>query len=219
MIELQDRLAAGPTIRLHDGDNIVIAGTEVATRNYVGIISTVNCSATVVHRIAEWFTPERLAEFPQHRRRGRLRPWPGLRHGNDRRAHGPAAPHAGRLCEPCQPGRRAGDRPGLRTQPDRRPAAGAGPARGSAPGDLRHAGHRRHPQDGRSRRGRGARTAAGGQPGHPHPGAGEPSLHRPAMRRLRRLFRPHRQPGAKSKSELLGLGDHEFVPWQIGITG
>ena len=25
--------------------------------------------------------------------------------------------------------------------------------------------------------------------------------------------------GEKTKSELLGLGDHEFVPWQIGITG
>jgi altronate hydrolase len=23
--------------------------------------------------------------------------------------------------------------------------------------------------------------------------------------------------GERSKSELLGLGDHEFVPWQIGI--
>ena len=25
--------------------------------------------------------------------------------------------------------------------------------------------------------------------------------------------------GRKTKSEELGLGDHEFVPWQIGITG
>jgi altronate hydrolase len=25
--------------------------------------------------------------------------------------------------------------------------------------------------------------------------------------------------GDKTKSELLGLGEHEFVPWQIGITG
>ena len=25
--------------------------------------------------------------------------------------------------------------------------------------------------------------------------------------------------GRRSKSELLGLGDHEFAPWQIGITG
>ncbi len=43
---------------------IVRADGQVATRNYVGILSTVNCSATVVHRIAEWFTPERLAEYP-----------------------------------------------------------------------------------------------------------------------------------------------------------
>jgi altronate hydrolase len=43
---------------------IVRADGRVATRNYVGIVSTVNCSATVVHRIAEWFTPERLADYP-----------------------------------------------------------------------------------------------------------------------------------------------------------
>lgn len=43
---------------------IVRENGQVATRNYVGILSTVNCSATVVHRIAEWFTPERLADYP-----------------------------------------------------------------------------------------------------------------------------------------------------------
>jgi len=43
---------------------IVRADGRVATRNYIGIVSTVNCSATVSHRIADWFTPERLAEFP-----------------------------------------------------------------------------------------------------------------------------------------------------------
>ncbi|MBE0585210.1 MAG: altronate dehydratase [Desulfofustis sp.] len=37
---------------------------RVATRNYIGICSTVNCSATVVRKIADWFTPERLAEYP-----------------------------------------------------------------------------------------------------------------------------------------------------------
>jgi altronate hydrolase len=25
--------------------------------------------------------------------------------------------------------------------------------------------------------------------------------------------------GEPSKSELLGLGDHEFVPWNIGVVG
>jgi len=43
---------------------IVREDGRVATRNYIGIVSTVNCSATVSHRIAEWFTPERLAGFP-----------------------------------------------------------------------------------------------------------------------------------------------------------
>src|SRR5690242_12764866 len=43
-----------------DGPN---AG-KVATRNYIGILSTVNCSATVAHGIADHFTRERLAAFP-----------------------------------------------------------------------------------------------------------------------------------------------------------
>jgi altronate hydrolase len=42
----------------------VRADGRVATRNYIGILSTVNCSATVVRKIAEWFTPERLAAYP-----------------------------------------------------------------------------------------------------------------------------------------------------------
>jgi altronate hydrolase len=43
---------------------IVRPDGRVATRNYIGILSTVNCSATVVRKIAEWFTPERLAPYP-----------------------------------------------------------------------------------------------------------------------------------------------------------
>jgi len=37
---------------------------RVATRNYIGILSTVNCSATVVRGIADHFTRERLTAFP-----------------------------------------------------------------------------------------------------------------------------------------------------------
>jgi len=37
---------------------------RVATRNFIGILSSVNCSATVINRIAAHFTPERLAAFP-----------------------------------------------------------------------------------------------------------------------------------------------------------
>lgn len=42
----------------------VRADGEVGTRNYIGILSTVNCSATVVHKVAAAFTAERLADFP-----------------------------------------------------------------------------------------------------------------------------------------------------------
>jgi altronate hydrolase len=44
---------------------IVRPDGRVATRNYIGILSTVNCSATVVRGIADHFTRERLAAFPR----------------------------------------------------------------------------------------------------------------------------------------------------------
>ena len=37
---------------------------RVGTRNFIGILSSVNCSASVISRIAAHFTPERLAAFP-----------------------------------------------------------------------------------------------------------------------------------------------------------
>ncbi len=40
------------------------ADGRVATRNYIGVISTVNCSASVSRYVAQHFTPEVLAEFP-----------------------------------------------------------------------------------------------------------------------------------------------------------
>jgi altronate hydrolase len=38
---------------------------SAGTRNYVAVISNVNCSATVSKHVARYFTPERLAKFPQ----------------------------------------------------------------------------------------------------------------------------------------------------------
>jgi altronate hydrolase len=38
---------------------------KVGTRNYIAVIASVNCSATVVRAIANHFTPERLAGYPQ----------------------------------------------------------------------------------------------------------------------------------------------------------
>jgi altronate hydrolase len=43
---------------------IVREDGRVATRNFIGVCSTVNCSATVVRKIADWFTPERLVDYP-----------------------------------------------------------------------------------------------------------------------------------------------------------
>jgi altronate hydrolase len=37
---------------------------RVGTRNYIGVLTSVNCSATVARRVAAHFTPERLAAFP-----------------------------------------------------------------------------------------------------------------------------------------------------------
>ena len=45
-------------------DGIVRADGRVATRNFIGILASVNCSSTVINNIAAWFTPERLAPYP-----------------------------------------------------------------------------------------------------------------------------------------------------------
>jgi altronate hydrolase len=43
---------------------IVRPDGRVGTRNFIGLFSSVNCSATAIRKIAEWFTPDRLAEYP-----------------------------------------------------------------------------------------------------------------------------------------------------------
>ncbi|MFX7878546.1 UxaA family hydrolase, partial [Acinetobacter baumannii] len=42
----------------------VRAHGRVGTRNFIGILSSVNCSATVIRHIADHFTRERLAAYP-----------------------------------------------------------------------------------------------------------------------------------------------------------
>ena len=37
---------------------------RAGTRNFISIVSTVNCSATVVHAIADYFNDERLSKYP-----------------------------------------------------------------------------------------------------------------------------------------------------------
>jgi altronate hydrolase len=43
------------------GGNEHSLAARVGTRNFIGLFSSVNCSATVIHKIAAHFTPERLA--------------------------------------------------------------------------------------------------------------------------------------------------------------
>ncbi|MDR5907829.1 altronate dehydratase family protein [Franzmannia qiaohouensis] len=57
-------VTAVPANEVATFQGIVRANGQVATRNYVAILSTVNCSATVARKVADWFTEERLADFP-----------------------------------------------------------------------------------------------------------------------------------------------------------
>ncbi|MDO9498471.1 UxaA family hydrolase [Falsiroseomonas sp.] len=45
-------------------EGYVRADGRVGTRNFIAIVSSVNCSATVSHAVADWFTPDRMAEWP-----------------------------------------------------------------------------------------------------------------------------------------------------------
>jgi altronate hydrolase len=128
---------------------------RVGTRNFIGILSSVNCSATVISRIAAHFTPERLkdypnvdgvAAFPQTTGCGMSSPSPHF--DLLRRTLAGYARHpnmAGVLIVG----------PGLRAQPGRRPGGLAGPGEGPAAahdgdaGSGRHAGDDRggHPRD------------------------------------------------------------------------
>ncbi|RDK00854.1 UxaA family hydrolase [Paraburkholderia lacunae] len=58
-----------PIDYVREADRATFAGIvrpdgRVATRNFIGILASVNCSATVIKHIAAWFTPERLARYP-----------------------------------------------------------------------------------------------------------------------------------------------------------
>ena len=138
---------------------------KAGTRNFIGVLSTVNCSATVCHHVAETFPKDELAAYRQRRRHRRADPRHRLRHGRSRRGLRDAAAHALGLCPPSQLRRRADDRPRLRGQPDRFPARGLSDPARAAFSHHDHAGHRRHAQDDRARAGDDPRDAAARQRG------------------------------------------------------
>jgi altronate hydrolase len=43
---------------------IVRSDGRVGTRNFIGILSSVNCSSTAIRKIADYFTSDRLADYP-----------------------------------------------------------------------------------------------------------------------------------------------------------
>lgn len=45
-------------------EGYVRADGKIGTRNFIGVLTSVNCSATVARRIAAHFTPERLSAYP-----------------------------------------------------------------------------------------------------------------------------------------------------------
>ena len=174
-------------------DGIVRADGRIATRNYVGILTSVNCSATVARAIADHFrrdtNPKALERFPN------VDGVIALTHGAGcatdsageplqvlRRTLGGYARHpnfasvlvVGLGCETNQIS-------GLLEQEK------LGGRRAAA--RLQHPGDRRHEEDRRARH-RARRVAArGSEPGDANAGAGEPHHGRPAVRRLRTATR------------------------------
>lgn len=55
---------ANPAPLARQFDGFVRPDGRVGTRNYVAVLSTVNCSATVCHKVAQRFPPERLKQWP-----------------------------------------------------------------------------------------------------------------------------------------------------------
>ena len=188
---------------------IVREDGRVATRNYIGILSTVNCSATVSRGIAEYFTRERLAEFPNVD--GVVALTHGSGCGMDTHGEGMQllAAHAGRLRAPCELRRRADDRPGLRGEPDQFADGRGEPEGGTAAAPIQHPGHRRHGQDHRLRHRSHQGDAAACQRREAATGAGVAHHRRPAVRRLGRLLGHHRQSVARRGGRPAG------APWRL----
>ena len=170
----------------------------VGTRNYLGILTSVNCSGSVARFIAEAAEKDPvLAVHAQHRRRRAHRPRHRLRHvGHERGLRHPDA-HAEGLCAQPELRRHPSGRPRLRGD------AGARPRRPGPPAPRRQLPL--HDDPGRQAapartidRGAGgaARDGRGRRAGGPRARPGVEADGRPAMRRVGRLFRHHREPRA-----------------------
>ena len=126
------------------------ANGKAGTRNYLGILTSVNCSATVAKFMAEEINRSgMLDDYPEDRRRhpARARQW--LRHGHQGRRLRGAAAHPMGLCRQSQYGRRADGGAGLRGLPDRPLEGGLRHRRERHLPHHDHPGDRRHQEDDR----------------------------------------------------------------------
>jgi altronate hydrolase len=130
------------------------ADGRVATRNYIGILTSVNCSAHVAGMVADIFKKNPftgdnpLADFPNVDGVVALTHKTGC--GMTQDEPGAASAYARRLCAPRELFCRRRARPRLRGQPDRRADERAEACRPFA--RIGNSGNRRHPQDRGSRR-------------------------------------------------------------------
>ena len=125
---------------------------RAGTRNYLGILTSVNCSATAARYIAEHFDRRGAGRLSLCRRRGRPGPRHGLRYGRQRRWLCQPAAHALGHGPASQLRRCPDGRAGLRGQSDRVPAGSLRNRAGTALSDHDHPGERRHAAHRRARR-------------------------------------------------------------------
>jgi altronate hydrolase len=132
---------------------IVRPDGRVATRNYIGILSTVNCSATVAKYVADAFKGEALAAYPNVDGVVALTHTVGCGMDSNgegidilRRTLAGYARHANFAGRPHH-------RPGLRGEPDGRALLHAGTRAGPAAEGDDHPGQGRHREGGGRRRG------------------------------------------------------------------
>ena len=157
-----------PASRMRYFDGYKREDGRVGTRNYVAIISGVNCSASVSQFVKDRFRDVQK-RVPERRRRARDHAQVGLRHQALRRGPHGAAARPRRLRQAPERGGLHPDRTRLRGESGGRHGrqaahGGAGPSRTAA---VRHQypGGGGHPEDGGARDGRGRQAPADRQRG------------------------------------------------------
>ena len=134
------------------------ANGKTGTRNYLGILTSVNCSATVARLIAREVERSGILEdYPNVDGVIRARARHRLRHGRQGRRLRRAEAHPMGLCRQSQHGRRHHGRARLRSVPDRAHEGGIRHRRERAVPVDDDPGDRRHAQDRRGRASRGSR--------------------------------------------------------------